>query len=165
MGQPFTGEIRMFGGNFAPQGWALCNGQLQSIAQNPALFQLIGTTYGGDGVNTFGLPDMQCRIPVHRGSGFVQGQRAGEENHTLTAGELPSHIHVVNAKTEFTSGSPGGNVFAGGGSEVYKAGPPGGTMNPGVVQQNGGGQPHGNLMPSLAITFIIALEGVFPQSG
>jgi microcystin-dependent protein len=163
MGQPFVGEIRMFGGNFAPQGWAFCNGQLMAIDQNPTLFQLIGTTYGGDGQTTFGLPNLQGRIPIHQGSGFVIGQLAGEENHTLTTNEIPSHTHAVNAKGEFTSGSPSGNVFAGGGASVFKAGAPTNTMNAGVVNRNPGGQPHNNLMPFLAVSFIISLFGIFPS--
>jgi microcystin-dependent protein len=163
MGQPFVGEIRMFGGNFAPAGWMFCNGQLLPISEYATLFNLIGTTYGGDGQNTFALPNLQGRLPIHQGSGFVIGQLSGEENHTVTTNEIPSHTHSVNAKGQFTSGSPSGNVFAGGGASVYKAGAPTSTMNPGVVKANAGGQPHNNLMPFLAVSFIISLFGIYPS--
>lgn len=168
MGQPFIGEIRMFGGNFQPSHWAFCNGQLLQISQYAALYALIGTTYGGDGVNTFGLPNLQGRIPLHQGTStqgitYVIGQLAGEENHTLTTNEIPSHSHNVTAQSAFSSGSPSNNVFAGGGANVYKAGSPGAQMAAGVVRNNSGGQPHNNLMPFLAVNFIISLFGVFPS--
>src|SRR5271165_1783024 len=115
MASPFLGEIRMFGGNFAPQGWALCNGQLLAISQNDALFALIGTTYGGDGQQTFGLPDLQCRIPLHQGAAFIIGQKGGEENHTLIVSELPQHTHTVLGMGQATTNSVGGNVYGGGG--------------------------------------------------
>src|ERR1700694_1685262 len=120
MSNPYVGEIRMFGGRFPPAGWAFCDGSLIAISENDTLFNLIGTTYGGDGQTTFGLPNLQGRIPIHQGNSFIIGQLAGEENHTLTANEIPSHTHNVNAKGQFTSGSPSGNVFAGGGASVYK---------------------------------------------
>ncbi len=162
MANPFIGEIRMFGGNFAPAGWAFCNGQLISISQNDALFALIGTTYGGDGVQTFALPNMQGRIPVHQGSGFVQGQLAGEENHTLITQEIPAHPHVVQAANQATSNVAAGNLYGGGGLKAFKAAP-GGTMNAGVVKVNAGGLPHDNMMPFLVVSFIIALVGIFPS--
>lgn len=163
MGQPFIGEIRMFGGNFAPANWAFCNGQLLPISQYDALFALIGTTYGGDGQNTFGLPNLACRVPIHQGSGFVIGQISGEENHTLISTEIPSHTHAVNAKTQFTSGAAANNVYAGGGSAVYKAAPASATMNAAMVRPNAGNLPHSNIMPFLAVSFIIALFGIFPS--
>ena len=166
MGQPFVGEIRMFGGNYAPEGWQFCNGQLLPINENPALFELIGTIYGGDGQNTFALPDLQCRLPIHNGTGpggtFIIGQRAGEESHTLTLNEIPLHPHAVTAKATATSGSPSGNVFGGGSVSIYKAPPPTATMNAGMVLNNSGGTPHNNMMPSLCLSFIISLYGIFP---
>ena len=162
MSSPYVGEIRMFGGNFAPQGWAFCNGQLISISQNEVLFTLIGTTYGGDGVQTFALPNLQGRIPLHAGSGFVQGQIAGEENHTLITQEIPSHTHNVMGMGQATTTSVAGNLYGGGGLKAYKAAT-GGTMNAAVVKPNSGSQPHDNMMPFLAVSFIISLFGVFPS--
>ena len=162
MATPFLGEIRMFGGNFAISGWALCNGQTLPISEYSALFALIGTTYGGDGQNTFALPNLQSRIPVHQGSGFVIGQIAGEENHTLLSNELPTHTHPVGAQTAGSASTPSGNYFGGGGPNIYKTSSPTGTMNSGVVAPNAGGLPHDNQMPFLVVNFIIALEGIFP---
>lgn len=162
MSQPFIGEIRMFGGNFAPSGWAFCNGQLLSIAENSALFNLIGTTYGGDGQSTFALPNLQCRVPVHQGSGYIIGQLAGEENHTLTTGEMPAHTHAVGAKNQATTSAVGGGVYAGNGLAAYKAAT-GATMNAATVKVNSGSQPHSNLMPFQAVSFIIALLGIYPS--
>lgn len=162
MAQPFIGEIRMFGGNFAPQGWALCNGQLIAISQNEALFTLLGTTYGGDGVNTFALPDLRGRLPIHTGNGFVQGQSAGEENHTLTTNEIPTHSHAVLATSQATTNVAAGGIYGGGGLSAYKAAG-GGTMNAAVVKPNPGGQPHDNLMPFGVVSFIISLFGIFPS--
>jgi microcystin-dependent protein len=167
MGQPFLGQIMMFGGNFAPQGFAFCNGQLMAIAQNDALFALIGTTYGGDGVTTFGLPDLRSRIPIHQGQGpglgnYVLGEVLGTETVTLTTNQIPQHNHIVTA-TQATTNLPSGNTFGGGGVAAYKAGPPGPSMNAAVVNPNSGNQPHENLMPFLVITFVIAVEGIFPS--
>lgn len=158
----FLGEIRMFGGNFAPAGWAFCNGQTLAISQNEALFNLLGTTYGGDGVQTFNLPDLRGRLSVHAGSGFVQGQLAGQENHTLTLQEIPSHTHTVLGMGQGTTNTVGGNTYGGGGVKAYKSAP-GAPMNAAVVQNNPGGQPHDNMMPFLAVSFIIALTGIFPS--
>jgi microcystin-dependent protein len=162
MSQPFVGEIRMFGGNFAPAGWAFCNGQTMAISENTTLFALIGTTYGGDGVTTFNLPDLQGRIPIHQGNGFVIGQKAGEENHTLTLNEIPSHNHSVGAATAASMNGVGGAVYGGGGVAAYK-GATAATMNAGVVQNNSGGQPHDNMMPFAVVSFIISLFGIFPS--
>ena len=162
MSSPYVGEIRMFGGNFAPSGWAFCNGQVMSISQNEVLFTLIGTTYGGDGVQTFALPNLQGRIPLHAGPGFVQGQIAGEENHTLITQEIPSHTHNVMGMGQATTTSVSGNLYGGGGLRAYKAAT-GGTMNAAVVKPNSGSQPHDNMMPFLAVSFIISLFGVFPS--
>jgi len=161
MATPFIGEIRMFAGGFAPYGWAFCNGQLLPIENYQALFALLGTTYGGDGISTFGLPDLQCRIPLHTSPQYLQGQKAGEENHTLNAQEIPRHIHAVAGMGTGNTNLAPGNLYGGGGLKAYKA-TPGGIMNPSVVKNNPGGQPHNNLMPFLVITFIIALDGVFP---
>lgn len=166
MSSPYIGEIRMFGGNFAPLNWAFCNGQVMAIADNDALFSLIGTTFGGDGVTTFSLPDLRCRLPLHQGNNqgapFIIGQTGGEETHTLNLQQLPSHSHAVSAKTTATSNSPSGNLYAGGGVAAFKAAP-GSFMNGGVVVANAGGQPHENMMPFLAVSFIIALFGVYPS--
>ena len=137
MGTPFVGEIRMFGGNFAPLNWAFCNGQLLPIAQYDVLFALIGTTYGGDGVTTFALPDLQGRIPIHIGSGFVQGQRSGEENHTLLISEIPSHTHTVGAKTQAATNAVAGGVYGGGGLAAYKAASGGNDERGGSADQPG----------------------------
>jgi len=161
MAQPFVGEIRMFGGNFAPAGWAFCNGQLIAISQNPTLFNLIGTTYGGDGQSTFALPDLRGRLPVDQGAGFIMGQIAGEEMHTLTIQEIASHNHLVNAGTAATNAASG-NLYGGGGLKAYKASATA-TMNAGVVKNNSGNQPHDNMMPFLAVSFIISLFGVYPS--
>lgn len=162
MATPYIGEIRMFGGNFAPANWAFCNGQLMSISQFEALYNLIGTTYGGDGTTTFGLPDLRGRIPVHVGNGFVQGQLVGEETHLLTVQELPSHTHSVMGMGQGTTNSVSGNLYAGGGLQAYKPSPSA-TMNAAVVQNNAGGQPHDNMMPFTAVSFIIALFGIYPS--
>jgi microcystin-dependent protein len=164
---PFVGEIRMFGGNFAPVGWAFCNGQLMAIANNETLFQLIGTTYGGDGQTTFGLPNLQGRLPVHQGTSvnggsFIIGQLAGEENHTLVQNEIPSHNHLVAAGPA-TSASPSGNVYGGGGAALYRTAAPSAAMNAAMIGLNPGSQPHSNLMPSLCVSFIISLSGIFPS--
>ncbi len=176
MSSPFVGEIRMFGGNFAPAGWALCQGQLIPISENETLFNLIGTTYGGDGQETFALPNLSSRIPIHVGSGFVLGQIAGEESVTLTTNQIPSHSHAVRTATAGQGGgtaNPGGNVLA---DET------GATVNPqphtyaayvnnanqralapNSVQLAGGSQPHDNMVPFVVINFIISLFGVFPS--
>ena len=171
MGEPFIGEIRMFGGNFAPAGWAMCAGQLMAIAQNDALFNLIGTTYGGDGQNTFGLPDLQSRIPVHAGQGpgitqnYVLGEQAGVESVTLTTQQIPVHNHAYLASTAAAnSNTPANQVIAQSTQRaVYFEASTTTDLAPSAVVQIGGSQPHDNLMPYLAITFIISLFGVFPS--
>ena len=165
MGTPFIGEIRMFAGNFAPRGWAFCWGQLLPIAQNDALFALIGTTYGGDGQQTFALPDLRGRVPVHMGSGFTIGQQGGAETVTLATQQLPTHTHVATSdKNAAALTSPAGNVWAASNNYAQFAPPPGATsMSQGTVGLAGGSQPHDNMPPYLAINFIIALSGVFPS--
>lgn len=169
MGQPYVGEIRMFAGNFAPVGWAFCNGALLSISENPTLFQLIGTTYGGDGQSTFALPDLQGRFPMHMGSGiagtFVIGQTGGEERVTLTANQMPAHSHTPMANAAGGGTSPAGSVWAGNPDVAQFASPAqiNGQMNSQSIGSAGGSQPHDNMVPFLAINFIISLFGVFPS--
>ena len=164
MSQPFIGEIRMFGGNFAPVNWAFCNGQLMAIAQNDALFALIGTTYGGDGQTTFQLPDLRGRLPMHQGSGFVIGQIAGSETVTLTTAQMPQHTHTVSALTTANAPSPTGGVYGGNTADsIYTANAPSVQMNAGVVGIGGGSQPHENMMPFGVVNFIICLFGIFPS--
>jgi microcystin-dependent protein len=168
MGTPYVGEIRMFAGNFAPAGWALCQGQTLAISDNDVLFQLIGTTYGGDGVNTFNLPNLASRVPVHMGTGggqtYVIGQSGGAESVTLTTSQIPAHSHVP---TCFSGGgnqsSPGGGVWASSSpSTQYATTAPSLAMDPGAIGSAGGSQPHDNMVPFLAINFIISLFGIFP---
>jgi len=171
MSQPFIGEIRMFGGNFAPAGWALCDGATLAIAENDVLFNLIGTTYGGDGQSTFNLPDLRGRAPVHQGtlpsSGtlYSLGETGGVESVTLTLNQVPAHSHSAQANsTGASSPSPAGGVWAAG--NVVAAAPGGSAnanMNPNAVGQAGGSQPHDNMVPFLTINFIISLFGVFPS--
>jgi microcystin-dependent protein len=170
MTQPYIGEIRMFGGNFAPYGWAFCNGALQSISQNDTLFNLIGTTYGGDGQQTFALPDLQGRIPIHQGQGnglsnYGLGQKAGVETVTLTAVQLPLHNHNALGGAGNSTPSPGNASW--GNSPSNRVFGPGasanGSMNAGSIALNSGGQPHDNLMPFLVISFIVALTGIYPS--
>ncbi len=170
MGSPFLGEIRMGGWNFAPQGWAFCDGAQLSINQNDALFQLIGTTYGGDGVNTFSLPNLRGRLPIHMGSDpqgnpYVIGQVAGSESVTLINAQLPLHTHPAQADTRPGSQtSPTGHYWAGAAANSY-AGSGNANMNPGAIGVAGGSQPHDNMPPFLAINFVIALSGIFPSQG
>jgi microcystin-dependent protein len=173
MSDPYIGEIRMFGGNFAPVGWSFCNGQLLSISEYTALFQLIGTTYGGDGVSTFALPDLRGRLPISQGTGqggsYALGQAAGTETVTLTTAQMPAHAHsFVGSTAEVEVATPANGVFATSADTPFYA--PynpgkGATLNAAVVGSAGGSQPHDNMMPSLCVTFIIALEGIYPQQG
>jgi microcystin-dependent protein len=171
MSDQYIGEIRMFGGNFAPLDWAFCNGQLVSISQNDALFALIGTTYGGDGVNTFALPNLQGRVPIHFGSDpngttYVQGQIAGVEGVALTAGQLPSHSHAAQASSAGSGSSdPTGNVWASSAATKQYAASSSGTMAAGTLGVTGQGLQHNNIMPVLAVSFIIAMFGIFPTRG
>jgi microcystin-dependent protein len=171
MGQPYIGEIRMFAGNFAPLGWAFCEGQPMPIAENEALFQLIGTTYGGDGETTFNLPNLASRVPIHMGTGpdgttYQIGEMAGTEQETLTVQQIPVHSHPLTATTAVgTQNTPANNLLAQttGGILLYREVVPADTMNPGVVAPAGGSQPHENTQPFLCINFIISLFGVFPS--
>jgi microcystin-dependent protein len=164
MSQPYIGEIRMFGGNFAPAGWAFCDGSILSIAENDTLFTLIGTTYGGDGQTTFALPNLQSRVPVHMGNGFTLAQTGGEEQVTLTVNQIPAHSHVPQANSGTgTQTSPAGNVWASSSNFPYATNAPSASMNPGAVGLAGGSQPHDNMVPFLAINFIISLFGIYPS--
>lgn len=164
MAEPFLSEIRIMSFVFAPQGWALCNGQLLPINQNQALFSLLGTTYGGNGQTNFALPDLRARVPIHVGGGHTLGEPGGEQAHTLSIAEIPTHTHAVNASSSATGGSatPNGN-YLGGGNNVYSAGGPLTTLQPGTVTNTGGSQAHLNLQPILTLSFCIALQGIFPS--
>jgi microcystin-dependent protein len=171
---PFLAEIRIFAGNFAPNGWALCNGQLMSISQNTALFSLLGVTYGGDGRVTFGLPDLPGSAPLQQGQGPGLSQRdlgetAGEQAVTLLSTEMPAHTHAANAlNSSGSTDSPANAVWAEAtygrqAANIYSTAAPNVAMNPQTTQINGGSQPHNNMPPYLALNFIIALQGIFPQ--
>jgi microcystin-dependent protein len=169
MAEPFIGELKLAAFTFAPRGWAFCNGQLLPIAQNTALFSLLGTTYGGNGQTTFALPDLRGRVPVHSGSGGqVQlGEQGGTETVTLTSSQLPAHSHVLNGSSDLANASvPGGALPAAkprGGLSRYATGASDTVMSPGSVGVAGGGQPHNNMQPYLVLAWLIALEGIFPS--
>lgn len=172
MSEPFVGEIRMFAGNFAPRGWAFCDGQLLAVSQNDALFSLLGTIYGGDGRTTFGLPDLRGRLPIHAGSGpglspRRLGAKGGAENVTLTVNQLPSHGHNLGANASagnstnpsgyFAQDAAGSNLYLNGASTQPAA------LNPATIGNVGGSRSHTNLMPFLCLNFIIALFGIYPS--
>jgi len=164
MSSPFIGEIRMFAGNFAPVGWAFCNGALMPIDQNDALFNLIGTTYGGDGQSTFALPDLQSRIPIHVGPGFALGQQAGVESVTLITSQMPAHNHVPQANSSAgTQSDPAGGVWAQSTLGQFSSAAPTLPMAPVALGSSGGSQPHDNMMPFLVVNFILSLFGIFPS--
>lgn len=168
MADPFIGEIRMAGFNFAPLGWARCEGQLVSIAQNTALFALIGTQFGGNGQTTFGLPDLRGRLPIHRGQGpglspRSMGEVLGSEQVTLTAAQMPGHTHVLAAATDGTrTATAAGNLLASGEADLFGRDPATSPMAADALAPAGGGQPHPNLQPFLCVNFIIAVVGIFP---
>lgn len=172
MSDPYIGEVRMFGGNFAPVGWAFCNGGLLAISEYEALFNLLGTTYGGDGQTTFALPDLRGRLPIHAGTQpggptYDLGQSAGSESVTLTSAQMPAHTHALLASQSPADGAdPRGSLLAGSDSlNCYGPANPdkSSAMNPGFVGQTGGSQAHENMQPFLCVSFIIALEGIYPQ--
>jgi microcystin-dependent protein len=173
MGSPFVGEIRMFAGNFPPNGWALCQGQLVAIDQNSTLFNLIGTTYGGDGQTTFGLPDLQGRVPVHQGisttgTNYVIGEKSGTETVTVILNQIPIHNHLVSANAGGANGSNPANAFIASGSAgptwfSASAASPQEFLAGSAVGQAGGSQPHDNMIPFLVVNFIISLFGIFPS--
>jgi microcystin-dependent protein len=166
MAQPYVGEIRMFGGNFAPAGWMFCEGQLLPISENETLFQLIGTTYGGDGESTFALPDLRGRIPIHQGNGFILAETGGAEEITLTVQQIPAHSHPMlaslnpgtlsNAQGNIICSSPSINLFIEGQA-------PDVNLSAQALSPVGGSQPHTNFQPYLCINFIISLFGIFPS--
>jgi microcystin-dependent protein len=165
MAEPFLSEIRIMSFVFPPKGWALCDGQLLPINQNQALFSLLGTTYGGDGRVNFGLPDLRGRTPIHMGSGHTLGERAGEQAHTLSIAEIPTHTHVVNGATaDGTAIIPTGNLLGASANQLYLAPDANLTaLAPGTLANVGGSQAHLNMQPFLTLSCCIALQGIFPS--
>ncbi len=165
MAQPYVGEIRMFGGNFAPAGWMFCEGQLLPISENETLFQLIGTTYGGDGQSTFALPDLRGRLPLHEGNGLILAETGGAEEITLTVTQIPQHSHpFLAASNPGTTASPSNSVAATTTTGfLYINENTTGNMAPNIVSTVGGSQPHTNFQPYLCVDFIISLFGIFPS--
>lgn len=165
MAQPYVGEIRMFAGNFAPAGWMFCEGQLLPISENETLFQLIGTTYGGDGESTFALPDLRGRLPLHQGNGFILAETGGAEEITLTIQQIPSHSHQMLASSTQANSPNVQNALPATGlvSELYWGDPPDVSLNPNAIGSVGGSQPHNNFQPYLCVNFIISLFGIFPS--
>jgi microcystin-dependent protein len=167
MGQPYVGEIRMFAGNFAPAGWMFCEGQLLPISENETLFNLIGTTYGGDGQSTFALPDLRGRIPLHFGNGFTLAETGGVETITLTVSQIPAHSHPALATNNVGNATaPAGKVLAAGtvvSSSPYGSDAPLSALQTTSIGSTGGSQPHNNFQPYLCVDFIISLFGIFPS--
>jgi microcystin-dependent protein len=167
MAQPYVGEIRMFAGSFPPAGWAFCDGQLMPISENETLFNLIGTTYGGDGRETFAMPDLRGRLPLHQGNGFTLAETGGVEEVTLTVQQLPAHGHPLLASQNLASASsPAGAILATTVAPMltpYGSDMPLGALSPQSVAPVGGSQPHTNIQPYLCVSFIISLFGIFPS--
>jgi microcystin-dependent protein len=163
MAEPFLSEIRLMSFEFAPKGWALCNGQLLPINQNQALFSLLGTTFGGDGRVNFALPDLRSRVPIHVGSGHTLGERAGEQAHTLTIAELPTHLHVAQASSNVGDAVNPTNAVLASASNVYRTADNLTALNAASVTNTGGSQAHLNMQPFLTLNFCIALQGIFPS--
>jgi len=165
MAQPYVGEIRMFAGNFAPAGWMFCEGQLLPISENETLFQLIGTTYGGDGESTFALPDLRGRIPLHQGNGLILAETGGAEEITLTVSQIPAHSHPLLASTNVAQDTnPNGKTVGQTGSALlYIQDQPDSNLSPQAISLVGGSQPHTNFQPYLCVNFIISLFGIFPS--
>jgi len=164
MGQPYVGEIRMFAGNFAPAGWMFCEGQLLPISENETLFNLIGTTYGGDGQSTFALPDLRGRLPLHQGNGFILAETGGAEEVTLTTQQIPVHSHQMLASAD--PGNARGatdNVLARGAADAYASEWTPDLLSPQSITAQGGSQPHTNFQPYLCVDFIISLFGLYPS--
>jgi microcystin-dependent protein len=170
MSEPFLSEIKIFAFNFAPKGWALCNGQFLPINQNQALFALLGTTYGGNGQTTFALPNLRGRVPIHEGSGHTLGEAAGSTAVTLNIQQLPTHLHTLTSNmavggsaVNATVGEPTGNYWANNGKAHFSTSNPDAVMAPAAVSNVGGSQPHTNVQPYLVLNFCIALQGIFPS--
>ena len=164
MAEPFLAEIRIVSFNFAPRGWAFCNGQLLPINQNQALFSLLGTTYGGDGRVNFALPELRGRTASHVSGAHPLGQRSGEESHTLSIAEMPQHTHFQAATSQSANqATPGGNVLASTASNIYGSPSGVGALNAGSITNTGGSQAHENMQPYLTLNFCIALQGIFPS--
>ena len=167
MAQPYVGEIRMFAGNFAPAGWMFCEGQLLPISENETLFNLIGTTYGGDGQSTFALPDLRGRLPIHQGNGFILAETGGAEEITLTVNQIPSHTHALlgsnNQASSFAPLNQVGGITQLATTTPYTTDNPAVALSPQAVGSVGGSQPHTNFQPYLCINFIISLFGIFPS--
>lgn len=164
MAEPFLAEIRIMSFNFAPKGWAACDGQLLPINQNQALFSLLGTTYGGDGRVNFGLPDLRGRVPIHMGGGFTLGERGGEESHTLIISEMPQHTHTVSASSSSPdTNTPTGHVWASNTALSPYSTTANEQMYGNALNNQGGSQAHNNLSPYLTLNFSIALQGIFPS--
>lgn len=173
MSQPYVGEIRMFGGNFAPAGWAFCDGQLMPISENDTLFTLIGTTFGGDGESTFGIPDLRGRVPIHAGTAssgntYVLGETGGVESVTISTQQMPIHNHPALAASAGQVASPAGGVLATAvssqaGMKIYSTAAPTTGLNANSISASGGSQPHDNIQQTLAVSFIISLFGIFPS--
>ena len=168
MAQPYVGEIRMFAGNFAPAGWMFCEGQLLPISENETLFNLIGTTYGGDGASTFALPDLRGRIPVHQGGGFILAETGGAEEVTLTVSQIPAHTHPALGSSNTGTGTQASNHvlsnLLGATTSGYGTDSPQTNMSPQSLSAVGGSQPHTNFQPYLCVDFIISLFGIFPSA-
>ena len=164
MAQPYIGEIKMFAGNFAPVGWMFCDGQLLPISEYETLFNLIGTTYGGDGQSTFALPNLQSRIPIHQGDPYVLAETGGAEEVTLTVSQIPAHTHALLGSTDIANTpNPGASVLARSGQvQMFLNADATLAMSPNAIGPAGGSQPHTNLQPFLAVNFIISLFGIFP---
>jgi microcystin-dependent protein len=165
MAQPYVGEIRMFAGNFAPAGWMFCEGQLLPISENETLFQLIGTTYGGDGQSTFALPDLRGRIPIHQGNGFILAETGGAEEITLTVSQIPAHSHpFLASNTTALNANPQGNVLGNQTlAQMYIEDVTNTNLAATAISPVGGSQPHTNFQPYLCVNFIISLFGIFPS--
>ena len=163
MAEPFLSEIRIMSFGFAPQGWALCDGQLLPINQNQPLFSLLGTTYGGDGRVNFALPNLQGRVPIHMGQGHTLGERGGEQAHTLSISELPTHVHVANAAGADADVAIPTNALLGNANNLYMPAQSLTSLVPGTVANVGGSQAHLNMQPFLVLNFCIALQGIFPS--
>jgi microcystin-dependent protein len=163
MSEPFLSEIRIFSFNFAPAGWAMCNGQFLPINQNQALFSLLGTTFGGNGQTTFALPDLRAHTPIHVGSGHTLGEKGGEQAHTLSIAEIPTHTHVLKAAEATADTNTATGAYLGSAAALYHGPTSLTSLAPGTVTNTGGSQAHQNMQPFITVTFGIALQGIFPS--